>query len=47
MTFVARSLHQDCILVADAIGLYLLAAGREDDLEHVKATINDIAVADG
>ena len=40
------SLHHDCLMVADAIGLYLLATGREDDLERVKATLNDIVVAD-
>jgi len=33
------SLHQDSILVADAIGLYLLAAGRDDDLARVRATL--------
>ena len=34
-----RSLHQDCLMVADAIGLYLLAAGRDDDLGRVRATL--------
>jgi hypothetical protein len=42
-----RSLHQDCLMVADAIGLYLLAAGRDDDLERVRSTLADMVTAEG
>ena len=34
-------------MVADAIGLYLLAAGRDDDLERVTSTLADMVTAEG